>query len=70
MAEPHVPLPPPGRDDYHDPTPPRCPECWSIVDIRPKTDEVLGWCPEHGEVAPVYHEDFSDLRNDEEEEQS
>jgi hypothetical protein len=67
-SEPYVPLPSDDEDENWNPHPPRCPDCGSILqNLHPGTDgEWEGWCPEHGERPPVYH-DFSELRNDEEE---
>lgn len=53
MSEPYLPLPPPEPDSNRDVTPPRCPECRTILVTNPLT-ALRTWCPEHGTVKPVF----------------
>lgn len=57
MSEPYLPEPPPDPDGHHDPLPPTCPECGSIV-RRLGLDEYR--CVEHGIIRPVYGEKNGD----------
>lgn len=62
MSEPYDPQPAPEPNGYHDPHPPRCPFCQSIIDIGRESE---GWCPEHGMVLANYA--FSDPKSEIEE---
>lgn len=57
MSESWVPEPPPEDGGYHDPHPGRCPECRTILDVRP---DGTGRCPKHGDVLAAYS--FLDLK--------
>lgn len=48
MSEPWVPEPPPEKDGYHDPHPPRCPVCRAILRMTAYSHE--GYCPRCKEI--------------------
>ena len=59
MSEQWLPLPAPEWNPHWEPLPARCPQCGSIVDVRPASradGQWEGYCPSHGMVVATYPE--------------